>query len=155
MGADLISTVLVAEAPDRKANLDWDAGLKFIETATPDELNWREMDNMVYCEVEVDDETGEIPTEDGIAELRDTFRFALEDIRETIEGWSRVINVYDMFGKKFYFIGETSWGDCGSEITNASILTFSDKLMQTIGFITDFKAYGPNAVDVEHAEKLP
>lgn len=140
IGADLISAVLVADAPDREANLDWEAGFKYIETATADDLAWQDMDNMGYCDVEVDEATGEVPTEDGLAELRSTFKYALEDIQGTIEGWSRILNVYDLFGKKFYFIAETSWGDCGSEIENASILMFSDGLMKAVGFATDFRA---------------
>jgi len=131
--------VLVADADDsRKGKLDWDAGFKFIETATADDLSWQDMDNMMYCEIETDEETGEIPTEDSVQELRDAYRFALTDIRDTIEGWGRRLNVFTMFGKNFYFFGCESWGDVDEIIDHASIIQFSDGLMKSIGFYTDF-----------------
>ena len=139
MGMDLISAVLVADADDnRKAQLDWDAGFKYIESATADDLSWVDIDGMNYCMVETEDDNDEVLTEESLQNLRDTYKYALTDVRDTIEGWGRSLNVYTMFGKNFYFFACESWGDVDELIDNASIIQFSDGLMKAIGFYTDF-----------------
>ena len=139
MGMDLISAVLVADADEnRKAQLDWDAGFKYIESASADDLSWVDMDGMMYCPIETEDDNDEVPTEESIQNLRDVYKYALTDVRDTIEGWGRSLNVYTMFGKNFYFLACESWGDVDEVIDSASIVQFSNGLMETVGFYTNF-----------------
>jgi hypothetical protein len=165
MGMDLISVVMVAdlttdETGKNTVSLDWDAGLKFIETAPLDSLGWADLENMGYVNPEFDGEDTEIEnlTENDVDDIRSTVQFALTDVRDTIEGWGRRMNSFDMFGKRFYFFACESYGDVDEIIDNASIIQFSDGLMKAIGFITDFSTptigADSNAVNVEYAKEL-
>jgi len=125
---DLITNMVVSK---KDAELDWDAGMKAVATLGQDDVDLNWVSNFV----------GDLDEDDNvnIVEVRERVEQALENVRGHIEGMSRMLNVWELFGHKLYIFGESSWGDADEVFDDVSILSAAPSVMVAIGFITDFK----------------
>ncbi len=128
MGMDLITSMLVTEAGSEP---DWDAGIMAIETLTEDDVDLSWLENFGLVEFDDDDNVD-------MSEVRNGIKGALEDVRYHIEVHSRNLNVWELWGHKMFVFGCESWGDVDEVIDSIGIIDVCPKVMEAVGFVTDF-----------------
>ena len=149
MGADLITTMVVCK---QDTVLDWENGKKAIANLTAEnvDLNW--LENFIYAiEVDEDDNVN-------MTVVRDRLNEALDNLRGHIDGLSRMLNTWTLWGHTLFVFGETSWGDADELFDDIGILDVCDGVLEAVGFVTDFNGTigaDPSAVEVASAERLP
>jgi len=129
MGADLITTMVVCK---QDTVLDWENGKKAIADLAVEnvDLNW--LENFIY-DIEVDEDDNVSMTV-----VRDRLNEALDNLRGHIDGLSRMLNTWTLWGHTLFVFGETSWGDADELFDDIGILDVCDGVLEAVGFVTDF-----------------
>ena len=133
--------------------LTWDAGIEAIAALTVEDVDLNWLENFIY-DIEVDEDDNV-----SMDVVKERVSAALNNLRDHVEGYSRMLNTWRLFGHTIYLFAETSWGDADEIFDDIGILDVCPSVMEAIGFITDFDppAIGadPSAVEVASAERLP
>ena len=129
MGADLITTMVVCK---QDTVLDWENGKKAIADLAVEnvDLNW--LENFIY-DIEVDEDDNVSMTV-----VRDRLNEALDNLRGHIDGLSRMLNTWTLWGHTLFVFGETSWGEADELFDDIGILDVCDGVLEAVGFVTDF-----------------
>jgi len=150
VGMDLITSMVVCK---QDTVLDWENGKKVIASLTQDDVDLNWLENFMY-DLEVDDDGNVI----NMGEVRERVDSALENLRSHIEGLSRMLNTWNLWGHTLFIFGESSWGDADDLFDDIGILDVSEGVLEAVGFVTDFSGTigaNPSAVEVARAEVLP
>ena len=129
MGQDFISTMVVTKADETP---DWDAGKVAISELTQDDVDLAWLENFIY-DIELDEDDNV-----NMEVVRERVEQALEGVRMHIDGMSRMLNTWTLFGHTLFIFGESSWGDADDVFDDVGILDVCPKVMKAIGFVTDF-----------------
>ena len=129
MGADLITTMVVCK---QDTVLDWENGKKAIADLAVEnvDLNW--LENFIY-DIEVDEDDNV-----SMGVVRERLNEALDNLRGHIDGLSRMLNTWTLWGHTLFVFGETSWGDADELFDDIGILDVCDGVLEAVGFVTDF-----------------
>ena len=149
MGADLITTMVVCK---QNTELDWENGKKAIADLTVEQVDLNWLENFVY-DIDLDEDDNV-----NMGVIRERVGYALDNLQNHIDGLSRALNTWTMWGHTLFIFGEMSWGDTDEIFDDIGILDVCDSVLEAVGFVTDFSGTigpNPNAVEVASAEYLP
>ena len=149
MGADLITAMVVCK---QNTELDWENGKKAIADLTVEQVDLNWLENFIY-DIEVDEDDNV-----NMGVVRERLDDAIDNLQNHIDGLSRMLNTWNLWGHTLFIFGETSWGDADELFDDIGILDVCEGVLEAVGFVTDFsKPIGadPMAVEVASAERLP
>ena len=112
--------------------LTWDAGVEAIAALTVEDVDLNWLENFIY-DIEVDEDDNVSMTV-----VRDRLNEALDNLRGHIDGLSRMLNTWTLWGHTLFVFGETSWGDADELFDDIGILDVCDGVLEAVGFVTDF-----------------